>query len=86
LWVAGRRFAAGSAAQDFSVHVPGPYTVEASAARIDGRLVAPGQSIRLDRGVHRFDPVAAGETRLRWGNRLARPSVPYTGGPVFKDF
>lgn len=86
LWVAGRRFAAGSPAQDFAIHVPGPYTIEASAARIDGRLIAPGQSIRLERGVHRFEPVRSGETRLRWGNQLARPAVPYAGGAVFKDF
>lgn len=86
LWVAGRRFAADSAAQDFAVYVPGTYTLEASAARIDGRLIAPGQTVVLERGIHRFEPVDPGETRLRWGNHLMRPSAPYTGGPVFKDF
>ena len=86
LWVAGRRFAAESAAQDFTIYVPGTYTLEASAARIDGRLVATGQTVVLERGTHRFEPVVAGETRLRWGNHLSRPSAPYAGGPVFKDF
>ncbi|MFN4358642.1 hypothetical protein [Sphingopyxis alaskensis] len=86
LWVAGRRFPSGSAPQDFTIYVPGPYTVEASSARIDGRLIVPGQSLKLERGIHRFEPVQAGETRLRWGNNLRRPPVPYTGGPVFRDF
>lgn len=86
VWVAGRTFPAGSAAGAFSIHAPGTYTLEGAAARIDGRLIQPGQYLVLRRGVHRFEPMASGDTRLRWGRDLHRPDYAYAGDPMLKDF
>lgn len=86
LWVAGRRFPAGSGAKDFRIYAPGQYTIEGAEARIDGVLLTSGSVIELSRGGHRFEPVAAGETRLRWGEHLKRPAKRFSGGLLFKDF
>jgi len=86
LWVAGRRFAAGSQPAMFEIYTPGTYTVEGVAARIDGRSYQVGETILLARGSHRFAPVTGGETRLRWGNHLKYPARPFVGGALFKDF
>lgn len=86
LWVAGRRFPAGDTAQEFIVYTPGIHTVEGGAMRIDGRDLAAGDTIDLARGTHRFERVAAGEVRLRWGDHLTRPDEPFVGGALFKDF
>ena len=86
LWVAGRRFPAGSQPAEFEIFAPGLYTVEGAGAIIDGRHLYADEVVILARGVHRFEPLQPGEARLRWGRMLARPKAPFIGGPVFQDF
>lgn len=86
IWVAGRTFSAGSGAQTFRIRAPGTYTLEGAPARINGRPIRPGETIRLDRGEHRFEPAGSGQARLRWGDNLHRPAYVFAGEPMFKDF
>lgn len=85
-WVAGRRFPVETKEQDFVIHAPGTYTLEGTSARIDGQAYAPGLTLALARGTHRFERSGPGEVVLRWGDHLARPSWSFAGGPVFEPF
>lgn len=86
IWVAGHRFSKDGAKRSFVTYTPGIYTVEGTAARIDGRRYAAGETLKLARGVHSFEPGGMGDTVLRWGDHLHRPAKPFEGGRVFKDF
>ncbi|WP_119388617.1 hypothetical protein [Taklimakanibacter lacteus] len=86
LWVAGRRFSAATKEQTFFIHAPGIYTLEKTSARIDGHVYAPGQTLTLARGAHRFEQNSAGEAVLRWGSHLTRPSWSFADGPIFEGF
>lgn len=85
-WVAGQRFAAETTARSFVIFAPGTYTLEGASARIDGQVYAPGRTLTLARGTHRFERDGAGEVVLRWGDHLARPSWSFVGGPLFEGF
>lgn len=85
-WVAGRHFSAETEQQLFVIHAPGTYTLEGTSARIDGHVHAPGQTLALARGAHRFERSGPGEVVLRWGNHLKRPAWSFAGGPVFEGF
>lgn len=86
LWVAGRTFPADEQTTQFEIFAPGIYTLEGTAARIDGRNYLPGQTPVLERGLHGFERIGKGKTSLRWGDHLIQPTEPFAGGPVFKDF
>lgn len=86
IWIAGRRFGPGSAAQDFVLPSAGPYRLQGAAAEIDGRRIEPGSTVNLGRGQHRFVPLGPGETELRWGSNLPRPMAPAPVDAPFKDF
>lgn len=86
IWVAGRRFAAGSTAQGFTIHADGLYRLDGAAALIDGRRFEPGWTLTLAKGSHRFAPLSTGETVLRWGDFLSAPADPPPAGIPFKDF
>lgn len=86
IWLAGQRFAAGSAAREFPIHAAGDYTLLGHAALIDGQPVQPGAVIALAKGTHRFAPLGAGESVLRWGKDLPQPLGPAPAGIPFKDF
>ena len=86
LWVAGRHFS-GEGSATFTIYAPGVYTLEGAGARIDGQDHAPGGTLTLTRGVHRYARAGNdGEAVLRWGNHLKRPAQDFVGGPLFKDF
>jgi len=80
VYVAGKRLTASSSQctgpLQFDLLIPGRYTLEANGpVDIDGRLVVPGQSIDLIRGVHRATVLPESEpATLRWGEGLYRPA------------
>jgi hypothetical protein len=81
IWVAGKTVGKGR----FEMGIPGLYTVEAaSAVRIDGRMVAPGQTVRLSAGPHKLEGVE--RATLRIGERLYRPASPPPVGRLFWGF
>jgi len=86
IWVAGKRLAVSTTERPFEIAVPGDYTIEGSPARIDGRPLANGQLIRLDRGTHRIAGASGGSITLRWGNHLPRPAAAPPSGPLFVGF
>lgn len=86
IWVAGKSFAAGSKDSAFMVHAGGTYTLEGSAARIDGRLVQPGEALELSKGRHNFASAGSGAATLRWGNHLPRIAEPAPERLPYKDF
>lgn len=86
LWVAGHAFRPGTDQTSFIIYAPGTYTLEGGAARIDGAVVGAGQTVQLARGNHLFVRLQDSSVVLRWGDHLARPSMPEPVGPVLKDF
>ncbi|MBB3861260.1 hypothetical protein GGQ88_002532 [Novosphingobium hassiacum] len=86
LWVAGHAFKPRTDQASFTIYAPGTYTLEGGAARIDGAVVAAGQTVQLARGNHLFVRLQNGSVVLRWGDHLARPSMLEPVGPVLKDF
>lgn len=86
IWLAGQRFAAGSAPREFTIHASGDYTLLGEAALINGQPVQPGAVIHLAKGSHRFAPLGNGESMLRWGKDLPQPLSPAPADIPFKDF
>ena len=81
VWVAGKTVGEGR----FEMAIAGTYTVDAaSAVRIDGRMVAPGQTIRLGAGPHQLE--GAPKATLRIGERLYRPAGPPPAGRLYWGF
>jgi hypothetical protein len=81
VWVAGKTVAEGA----FVMRIPGTYTLEAPGpVRIDGQVVAPGQTLSLKAGSHRLE----GEPKatLRLGEHLYRPPGPPPAGELFWPF
>lgn len=72
-WLAGKRVPANGVAVREDFLVPGPYTVHDAAVRIDGTVYAPGDIVRLARGVHRLQGQSSNSARLVWGERLKAP-------------
>lgn len=78
IWLAGKAFEAGHAAEEEFL-VPGPYTVSGGTVRIDGRDYKLGDVVHLSRGIHQ---IAAHEqpVELWWGEDL-RPEDDLSGLP-----
>ncbi len=74
--VAGEVIPEGNTTHDFTIRVPGPYTVKGSDILIKGKRWKPGDVIELDRGHYQVSGPRAGETTLVWGDRLTPPSYP----------
>ncbi|MEO0907867.1 MAG: hypothetical protein AAFY07_10105, partial [Pseudomonadota bacterium] len=74
--VAGEVIPEGNIAHDFTIRVPGPYTVKGSGILIKGKRWEAGDVIELDRGHYQVSGPRAGETTLVWGDRLTPPSYP----------
>lgn len=76
VWVAGKRLSLSSPVDvaGFEIVIPGRYTLEARApVFVDGREVAPFETIELATGFHDIAGVERGEVVLRWGDRLTVP-------------
>lgn len=86
VWVAGKRLPTGTAPLSIGIAVPGTYTLEGAAVSVDGKMVAPGQTISLDHGVHTVVPNSGHEAVLRWGDHLFVPKQAAPRGYLFTDY
>lgn len=86
IWVAGKRLKTNGKDSSFIIRIPGVYTLEGSAAEIDGKRVAPGATVTLPRGFHVVKSTAATVETLRWGNNLYKPTEPPKAGPIYRGF
>jgi hypothetical protein len=70
------------------IMIGGRYTLEADRSiLIDGRRVAPGESIDLARGSHELTAYQEpADITLRWGDKLYRPDFPPPALPLFLGF
>lgn len=90
VFVQGKELAlpAAPAALEFEILSSGVYTLEAAGPVVlDGSPIEPGRSVTLASGPHTI--AATGDVafaRLRWGDRLYRPSFPPIAQPLFRDF
>jgi hypothetical protein len=75
-WLAGKRVPANGVAVREEFLVPGPYTVHDAAVAVNGRTYAPGEIVRLDRGMHSLEGRSNSSARLVWGERLKAPDYP----------
>ena len=81
IWVAGKTVGEGR----FEMAIAGTYTVDAAGAvRMDGRTVAPGQTIKLAAGPHWLE--GAPKATLRIDQQLSRPASPPPAGPLYWGF
>ncbi|WP_338240576.1 hypothetical protein [Aurantiacibacter hainanensis] len=83
IWIAGKDFSdrRGSFVEEFLV--PGPYTVEGGDISIDGRVIAEGAVVTLERGDHAIELTGEANVRLVWGERLQPPAAPVEPGPIY---
>ncbi|GIU21379.1 hypothetical protein TUM4445_39540 [Shewanella sp. MBTL60-112-B2] len=88
LYVAGKRLFLQTGSVEFSINIPGEYTLEATQLTIiDQRLRSPGETLYLAKGKHIAEPTLLGqEITLRWGNHLYRPPVQPDYRPIFTGF
>jgi hypothetical protein len=90
LWVAGKEVVLAPEQQsaEFDIVIAGRYTLEADGAvAVDGVVRVPGEAFELARGTHRGAPVSGIRAfRLRWGDRLPRPTAPPSTEPLFRGF
>ncbi len=90
LFVAGKNFVFDpeTAAQEFDLLIPGPYTVESPVpVRIDGVPRRPRSHVRLDTGRHTITADgASARVTLRWGSSLPRPEQPALEHRIFRRF
>lgn len=70
------------------VMIGGRYTLEAGCSiEIDGRRIAPGESIVLARGPHELTATEGfADIALRWGDKLYHPDNPPADLPLFLGF
>ncbi len=84
IWVAGKHIDAGAAPVSVNIGIPGQYTLEQSALRIDGTSYQPGEVIDLSRGTHEIGGGRTVEAILRWGDHLEIPAEAPTASPPFQ--
>jgi len=87
VWVAGKQLPKGSKPVRTDFAVPGPYLVQGGAIAIDGRSVAPGETVMIGRGPHILTPDASVDAGLRWGEHLQMPArTPPDPNASFTDY
>jgi hypothetical protein len=86
IWVAGKRVEATPAGMPISIVVPGTYTVEGGAVKLDGKPVAAGGTVNLSRGRHLISSAAPAIVTLRWGDHLYKPVELPIAGPIYRGF
>lgn len=86
IWVAGKRVAAKPGGTEISIAVPGVYTLDGGAALIDGKPVAVGSIVKLERGAHVIRSASPILVILRWGDHLYKPSNSPRAGPIYRGF
>lgn len=91
IWVAGKKFAAGTDAPREEFLIPGKYTVQGGKLVIDGREYGAGSTAAIERGMHSItvpaDSASGSEAvSMIWGDHLQRPSQLLEPGPLYVDF
>jgi len=86
IWVAGKHVSVSPRDGTFEIRVPGPYTLEGQQVLLNGRPIAPGQTVDLSRGLHRISSSSIGLVTLRWGRHLSRPMGAPPDLPLFEGF
>ena len=84
-WLAGKIMVIGGQPIAWNVRVPGPYTVRDGAMIIDGRSVASGEVVNLNRGLHILHAKER-SVRLLWGDKLVAPIAPPPEKRYFMPF
>ncbi|NCP18299.1 MAG: hypothetical protein GW855_03965 [Erythrobacter sp.] len=82
IFVAGKAIA--PATQTIRIEIPGTYTLEGAAIRLDGRAIAVGDTLDLPRGAYRIDANEA--ALLRWGDNLPRPAMALPVGMMMSEY
>ncbi len=85
-WVAGQLVHADGREHEAEFMVPGPYTVSGGVVRIDGGIARPGQTIRIERGMHRLTVLGGSDVRLIWGDHLKKPTEAAPPEPYWQWF
>lgn len=80
--LAGEVIPAGREPHRFTLRVPGPYTVIGGPLSLDGRVLAAGDVIELDRGEYRITAPRAAEVTLRWGRNIEAPATAAPSDPI----
>ena len=85
LFVAGRHLqSTDGTTVSFDIAVAGAYRLEAAIPlAIDGRRIAPGDTVTLSAGAHTLDFGGAGEATLRWAQASSAPALPATDPLAF---
>lgn len=75
VWVAGKVVEATPAGTEAEFLIGGHYSVESGqSVQVDGRWVAPGQSLRIGPGKHRVAAAGTERVRFRWAH-VPRPNA-----------
>lgn len=87
IWVAGKKLSISSTPSNFSILVPGEYTLSASnLISVDGKLYKNGDVITFNRGAYIIESDTTQDVILRWGNNLLRPYDSPITKPIFRRF
>lgn len=87
IWVAGKQLSLDIETTEFSILIPGEYTLEsADNVWLNGDLLKTGKVITLERGVHSLRSAVPLEITLRWGKALPRPPQKALTSPIFGAF
>lgn len=88
LYVAGKQLYLAEEKLEFSIIIPGNYTLESrSKAVIDGHSLTSGGSLFLNSGIHVIESDSVGEEyTLRWGKKLYRPAFQPEDNAIFTGF
>lgn len=87
IWVAGKTLSVSETVEQFTISIPGKYTVECQKnIWIDGQLYSAGDIIILDRGAHNVRSDGEQTLVLRWGDKLLKPVNKANAKPIFTGF
>ena len=87
IWVAGKKLTTDKIPINFSILVPGDYTLKTrSPIFIDGKSYKNGSIIYFDRGKYDIESHVKQDVVLRWGQHLKRPDYDSINKPIFGAF
>ena len=85
VWLAGKDLPAQSS-RETEILVPGSYRAEGSGLSIDNRVIADGQAITLDRGIHTLANTGQSAGRLVWAETARMPAGDPPEGRIWIGF
>jgi hypothetical protein len=83
LWLPGRQV---THAGTLDIELAGEYSLGEAAIVLDGVRVDPGETVVLDKGIHRAAPTGARPATLWLGNRAPVPPAKPLKGPYYAGF